>query len=126
MTMRWLCDENIPRILVEELRQRGHDAAWIREIAPGLSDTAVLALAVRDHRICLTFDKNFGELSGSASVPADCGVVLLRMPFRPTPGAAAQLAAILEARIDWPGHFSVIEPGRIRMRSMHERSRRDA
>ena len=123
--MRWLCDENVPRILVEELRRRGHDAAWIRETAPGVSDVEVIALAVNDHRICLTFDKDFGELAGSASIPADCGIVLLKMSFRPTLGAAAQLATILEGRPDWSGHFLVIEPGRVRMRPMHERSRRD-
>jgi predicted nuclease of predicted toxin-antitoxin system len=122
--MRWLCDENIPRILVEELRQRGHDAAWIMERAPGVSDADVLALAVHEHRLCLTFDKDFGELAANASVPADCGVVLLRMPLQPAAGAAAQLAVVLESRSDWAGNFSVIEPGRIRMRPVHERSRR--
>lgn len=119
--MRWLCDENIPRILVEELRQRGHDAAWIMERSPGVSDVEVLAVAVREHRLCLTFDKDFGELAANASVSVDCGVLLLRMPFQPTAVAAAQLTAVLESRSDWAGHFSVVEPGRIRMRPMHVR-----
>jgi hypothetical protein len=56
--MRWLCNENIPRNLVEELRRLGHDAVSIRERSPGIADAEVLALAVRERRICLTFDKD--------------------------------------------------------------------
>ena len=79
--MRWLCDENIPRILVEELRQRGHDAAWIMERASGVSDADVLTLAVREHRLCLTFDKDFGELAYPRGLSSDCGII----PFPPYP-----------------------------------------
>jgi predicted nuclease of predicted toxin-antitoxin system len=122
--MRWLCDENIPRILVEELRLRTHDTARITEREPSVSDADVFAIAVREHRICLTFDKDFGELASSATVPSDCGVVLLRIPFQPTAAAVARLASALESRSDWAGHFSVIEPGRVRMRLMGGRSAR--
>jgi predicted nuclease of predicted toxin-antitoxin system len=120
---RWLCDENIPRLLVEELRTRSHDVAWVAEDGRGLSDTEVLSLAARERRICLTFDKDFGELAGSVPLPMECGIVLLRLPFTPTPTAASRVAAILESRNDWAEHFSVIEPGRVRMRRLHERSR---
>jgi hypothetical protein len=30
----------------------------------------------------------------------------------------AQLAALIMARSDWAGHFSVVEPARIRMRPL--------
>lgn len=122
--MRWLCDENVPRILVEALRQQGHDTAWIGERTPGIADTEVLSLVVNERRICLTFDKDFGELAANTSLPAECGIILLRVPFLPTAASTARLAAILDSRTDWPGHFSVVEPGRIRMRALHERSRR--
>ena len=114
--MRWLCNENIPRNLVEELRRLGHDAVWIRERSPGIADAEVLAIAVRERRICLTFDKDFGELAAAASLPADCGVLLLRIQPRPSRVSAAEIAAAIHARADWAGHFSVLEPGRVRMR----------
>jgi predicted nuclease of predicted toxin-antitoxin system len=61
--MRFLADENIPGDAVAELEAAGHDIISIRIAAPGSKDEDVLALAVRETRIILTFDKDFGELS---------------------------------------------------------------
>jgi hypothetical protein len=37
----------------------------------------------------------------------------------PPPAAAGRtIAEIVSGRDDWPGHFAVIEPGRIRMRPL--------
>jgi predicted nuclease of predicted toxin-antitoxin system len=73
-------------------------------------------VAARDERILLTFDKDFGELARGSPLPPTCGVV--RMPM-PKPGDVGQrLADLVSARDDWAGHFSVIEPGRIRMRPL--------
>lgn len=116
--MRWLCNENIPRPLVDVLRQRGHDVVWIRDTSPGIADVEVLAIAIGDRRICLTFDKDFGELAASAALPEECGVVLLRLPPPARTVAAMAVAAILDSRTDWMGHFSVVEPGRVRMRQV--------
>ena len=78
----------------------------------------MLAWATRDERTLLTFDKDFGELAGASALPNTCGVVLFRMPM-PNPGdIGALLCNIVTSRDDWAGHFSVIEPGRIRMRPL--------
>jgi len=114
--MRWLCNENIPRVLVEALRQRRHDVVWIREASPGIADIDVLALAVRERRICLTFDKDFGELAARTPLPADCGVLLLRVSMRASTASATEIVSAIDSRTDWAGHFTVFEPGRIRMR----------
>jgi predicted nuclease of predicted toxin-antitoxin system len=116
--MRWLCDENVPRRLVEAFRQRDHDVVWIRQDFPGMADVDVLALAVRESRVCLTFDKDFGQLAANRPVPHDSGVVLLRLPSPASADLAQSIVIILESRSDWLGHFSVVEPGRIRMRSL--------
>jgi hypothetical protein len=51
-------------------------------------------------------------------LPTTCGVVLLRVPM-PKPGDVGQrLAGLITSREDWAGHFSVIEPGRVRMRPL--------
>jgi predicted nuclease of predicted toxin-antitoxin system len=90
---------------------------WVRTAAPGSSDKAILAWAVRDSRIVLTFDKDFGELAWRIGLPATCGIVLIRLPMPPTASVGAVLATRLGERNDWAGHFfSVVEPGRIRMR----------
>ncbi len=78
----------------------------------------MLAWAVREERILLTFDKEFGELAGKSALPPKCGVVLLRMPMPKAGDTGQRLASLITARSDWPGYFSVIEPGRVRMRPL--------
>lgn len=103
--MRWLCDENVPRNLVSALRRHGHDVVWIREESPGMPDGDVLARAVGEHRVCLTFDKDFGQLASSTPIPPDTGIVLLRL----SPPKSHDLAQSI---------IAVIEPGRIRIRPL--------
>ena len=67
--MRFLADENIPGDAVAEIEAAGHDIVWVRIVAPGSKDEDVLAWAVREERIILTFDKDFGELAWRAGLP---------------------------------------------------------
>jgi predicted nuclease of predicted toxin-antitoxin system len=83
--MRFLADENFSGPAVVALRAAGHDVTWVRDAIPGAKDPDVLALAVSEKRVLLTFDKEFGELAGTMAFSADCGVVLVRMPM-PRPG----------------------------------------
>ena len=61
--MRFLANENFPGAAIKALVAGGHDVASVRSIAPGSADRDVLALAVREQRVLLTFDKDFGELA---------------------------------------------------------------
>jgi hypothetical protein len=116
--MRLLTNENFPGTAVAALIASGHDVVWVRNAAPGVSDKDVLAWAIRDERILLTFDKDFGELARASALPSACGVVLFRMPM-PNPGdIGSRLSNLVMSRDDWAGHFSVIEPGHIRMRAL--------
>ena len=78
--MRVLANENVPGEAVEALRSRGHDVAWVRTYAPGSTDREVIARAVSEGRILVTFDKDFGELAFREGLTAPCGVVLFRIP----------------------------------------------
>jgi len=71
--------------------------------------------------VLLTFDKDFGELAWRIGLPASSGVILFRLPMPSAPQMGATLAARIDARTDWRGHFTVIEPKRIRMRPLGER-----
>jgi hypothetical protein len=116
--MRFLANENFPGAAVAALQAAGHDVVWVRIVAPGASDPDVLAWASREERILLTFDKDFGEPARASALPRTCGVVLLRIPM-PRPADVGQgLADLIVARDDWAGCFSVIEPGRVRMRPL--------
>jgi hypothetical protein len=45
-----------------------------------------------------------------------CGIVLFRIPMPKPCEVGPRLAGLITARADWIGHFSVVEPGRVRMR----------
>jgi predicted nuclease of predicted toxin-antitoxin system len=113
--MRLLANENIPLIVIEALRERGHDVLWIRTESPGAPDRDVLAKADTQSRLLLTFDKDFGELAFRQGLPARSGIILIRLTQLHPDEMAKVIADIIESRDDWPGHFSVIEPQRIRM-----------
>jgi hypothetical protein len=116
--MRFLANENIPGDAVNALRDAGHDVLWVGAKAPGSRDREVLAWAVREDRILLTFDQDFGELAWRAGLPASSGVVLFRLPMPAAADVGPSLAARIVERDDWAGHFTVVEPGRVRMRAL--------
>jgi Domain of unknown function (DUF5615) len=116
--MRFPANENFPGSAVAMLQSMGHDVVWVRDATPGISDPEVIAWAARETRILLTFGKDFGELAIGAALPPGCGIVLFRMPM-PKPGDVGRfLAELIAERNDWTGHFSVVEPGRVRMRPL--------
>ncbi|HEY1753310.1 MAG TPA: DUF5615 family PIN-like protein [Caulobacteraceae bacterium] len=116
--MRFLADENFPGAAVATLRGAQHDVAWVRELCPGADDADVLSMPREEQRVVLTFDKDFGELARASPLPRECGVVLFRTPMPPAGEAGLRVAQVILSRDDWAGHFSVVEPGRIRMRGL--------
>ena len=88
---------------------------------PGAKDTDILSWAMRDDRVLLTFDKDVGEIAWRSNLSASCGVVLFRLPMPLPTAVGAALAARICERDDWIGHFSVIEPARVRMRALNQR-----
>lgn len=116
--MRLLANENFPADAVKALRQAGHDVIWIRTDAPGSHDADILARAVAEHRILITFDKDFGELAFRSKLPASCGIVLFRIPTPSSTFVAEFAVAALATRTDWMGQFSVVEERRVRQRTL--------
>lgn len=113
--MRLLANENFPGVAITALRLRGHDVVWIREDSPGIDDRAVLSRATVEERILITFDKDFGELVFRLGLNAPSGIILFRIP-PDSPSFVAQTAVtVLESRMDWAGHFSVVDENRVRM-----------
>ena len=116
--MRFLADENIPDSLVRLLAADGHDVTSISRDASGASDTVVLARAVREARILLTFDKDFGEMALGAGSTTAFGVILLRIPMSKIREMILDLVRIIGARRDWPDSFSVITSDRVRTKPL--------
>lgn len=116
--MRLLANEDLPGAVVNALRAAGHDLAWIRTEAPGSRDEDVLARARSEARVLVTFDKDFGELVYRRGARASHGVILFRTPLLRPGELAGLVVRTIGARTDWKGQFSVVEPGRVRMRSL--------
>jgi predicted nuclease of predicted toxin-antitoxin system len=106
---RFLADENVPGLVVEQLRNAGHDMAFIAEDSPSLRDEVVLSIAVREERVLITSDKqDYGNLAFSEGAQADCGVILFRLQDMSPPTQVAFMVGILNNEVDWRGHFSVV------------------
>ncbi len=60
--LRLLLDENIGILVYDALRSRGYDVKSILKENAGINDERILALAVEEHRILITLDRDFGRL----------------------------------------------------------------
>lgn len=118
--MRFLADENVPKILVDRLLMKSQDVYWIKLQCPGKSDREIFNIAQSQNRIIITFDRDYGELIFRFRLKADAGIILLRFWMVDSLEMADKIADVLCDREDWGGCFSVIEPDKIRIRKLPE------
>lgn len=116
--LRFLADESCDFAAVCALRTEGFDVLCVAEAMAGADDESVIALALREGRILLTEDKDFGQLvfaAGSKSV----GVVLTRFPAGARPALAARMLDLVRKHADrLTGSFVVLQPERIRISAL--------
>jgi len=113
--VRFLADESCDFAVVRALRAAGHDVVAITEISPRATDEVVMDVAIREGRILLTEDKDFGRLV-HANQPAAGGVFLLRFPARARADLAGAVVKLIERRGEGlQGRFVVLQPGRVRI-----------
>ena len=118
---RFVIDENMSPAVAALLRNGGHDAIAIAETAPRTPDPDILALAVRDNRILVTFDTGFGDLIYRWGLPAPPAVVLVRLVSTPESEKPQFVARLLLEERDWIGCFWVATEAAIRNRPLPER-----
>lgn len=116
--MRLLADENVPGPVVVALRGRGHDVFWAKESHPAADDALILEIAQREQRVVVTSDTDFGELAFRSGLPADCGVILLRLDWTDPETDNQTIVSALASRDDWSGIFAVVERDRVRIRPL--------
>ena len=102
------------------LRAAGHSVTYAAEESPRTEDADLLAQAMREGRVLITLDTDFGDLVYPVGRPASCGIVLFRIARVPAAERPAFIFNVLTARTDWHGHFSVVDEGNIRSRSLPE------
>lgn len=116
--MRFLTNENVAASVVARLREAGHDVLSAKESMRGRPDRDILATAVAETRILVTFDKDFGELAFRSALPMACGVVLFRMTGRGRNQDVQRVSDVLRSRNDWAGSFWTVTEDRIRRRPL--------
>ena len=77
--MKLLANENFPLTSVKFLRQFGYDIKAIGEDDPSITDRQVIDLAIKENRLILTFDKDYGELIFHYGYKPQGGVIFLRL-----------------------------------------------
>jgi len=60
--MDFVADESCAGPVIQALREAGHDVVAIAEVAKGASDDQVLECALKEKRVLITEDRDFGEL----------------------------------------------------------------
>jgi len=118
--MRLLVDQNVPKDVVEGLREDKHDVTWAQTSHPGASDETLLKVAQEEERVLITFDTDFGTLAVHKGLPASSGVILFRLSLVSPTTVAEAVRDALRTRSDWEGHFSVVDDTQIRMRPLPE------
>ncbi len=115
----FLADEHFPTSSTYLLRNAGYEVAAIVEDGVGIADTEVMARAVLENRIILTFDRDYGELIYRRRLPAPAGVVHFRfLPSTPEEAGHRLLALFGTDAVPLASHYTVIEQNQIRQRRL--------
>jgi len=118
---RFLANESFPLGSVRRLRSAGHDVAAVAVDSPGAGDRLVLARAVSEGRILLTFDRDYGELIYYRRLPPPPAVIYLRLQ-PDTPHEPGEMVLDI-VNLGWPaleGRFTVIDRRGVRQRPLPE------
>ena len=91
MKIRYLADENIPFVIINELKKEGLEIESIPTDKRGMSDREIMDYALMKDLVVLTFDKDFGQLVFKERMQTK-GIVLLRFP----PTSPAKIKAIIK------------------------------
>ncbi|MBI4305133.1 MAG: DUF5615 family PIN-like protein [Chloroflexi bacterium] len=117
--MRFLADESCDIRVAQALRRAGHDVVVIFETARGTPDPEVLEIALKDSRILLTEDRDFGQLvfaGGYRSVPAVLYFRCRQSDRASLPAAIVGLVSRLGPKLE--RSFVVWTPRRVRVRRL--------
>lgn len=119
--MRFLVDASMSPVVVQDLREAGHEAMHVGEVLQlNAPDDEILDYAAEDARIVVAADTDFGDLLASTQGSGPSVVLFHRQTGRrPTEQAAILLANLDEVEADLTtGAIVVIEERRVRVRML--------
>ena len=119
--MRFLADESCDFAVVRALREAGHDVAAVADLTDRAADEVVIELAVRESRILLTEDKDFGQIV-FATGRETTGVILIRFSAKVRTELPSAVIRTVEAQGEQlTGAFVVLQPHRTRVSRLPDR-----
>lgn len=116
--MRFLANENFPLPSVHLLRRAGHEVLSITEESPGIADDQILARAVAEGWVILTFDRDYGELIYRIGMPAASVLYLRYDPRTPDEPAHHILRLLQIPTLELRHRFTVADRERVRQRPL--------
>jgi predicted nuclease of predicted toxin-antitoxin system len=117
--MKFLANENIPRLSIILLRNNDFDINAISEISPGISDQKVLSIGEDENRIIITFDRDYGELIFQKKLEFSAGLIYLRfIPQTPLEPGELLLKILRNNDLSFNGKFTIIDKDKIRQRPL--------
>jgi len=120
--MRFLADESCDFVVIRALRDAGFDVLAVGEVAPGAEDRIVSDRAVREERMLITEDKDFGRFVFAEETTTG-GVLLLRFPATARTAMARSVVDLVKQHGErLVGRFIVLQPGRVRIGGLRRKS----
>ncbi len=115
-SLKLLFDVGVSKKAETHFKNLGFDVLAVRDIDPSLKDIDILQLAVKEGRLIITMDKDFGELVFN-SKKSHSGVLLLRMEDANWQQKINVLTEIFDKYLnDIEGKFSVYQDKKLRIR----------
>lgn len=114
--IRFLADESCDFLIVRTLQKAGFDVLAVSEALPAAPDKEVLRFAVKQNRIIITEDSDFGEWVFAHQAKMK-GVLFIRFPVNARSNLGETILSLIENYgEELVGNFTVLEPGRARIR----------
>jgi predicted nuclease of predicted toxin-antitoxin system len=113
--LKLLIDENIPPEITRNLRTLGYDVKSVRECCKGSHDEKIAEIALKEERIIITYDLDFGELYWRFGA----GSIVLRLrtknPTLVLKHLIGFLKTISEQKIEMKNKLAILKEGKIRL-----------
>jgi len=115
--MRLLANENFPKASVLALREKGYNVLCIGEDNPSIQDHEVIDIAIKEERMILTFDRDYGELVFKKGLKLTKGIIYLRIDtFAPDEPAEIIDKLIKSQKFDFASYLTVVDNNFVRQR----------